>query len=109
MKKEIEIVITHTIGQKEVYATALVGGKKVKAVAKCNDTDVFDLRFGGELAAARVEQKIGEELQEVIATRIERLKKELRDLKEWQSDTNDEHQYALWKEYMMLNHPHLFI
>jgi len=106
---KVEIVIMHTIGQKEVYATALVGTKKLKAVARCNENDTFDLRFGGELAAARLEQKIGEEIKEVIAKRVARLEDELEFLEEWEESTNDEHQYAIWKEHMMLNYPHLFV
>ena len=36
--EKIEIVVSHTVGQKEVYATARVGDKVLQAVARCNDS-----------------------------------------------------------------------
>jgi len=114
--EKIEIVVSHTVGQKEVYATAKVGDKVLQAVAKCNDTDVFDLRFGGELAAARVEQKVGKYLTKVIEQRkknvirqMKELRKHLDHLDKWQEDTNLELEHAELKEEMMSNHPELFV
>ena len=46
--EKIEIVVSHTVGQKEVYATARVGDKVLQAVARCNDSDVFDLFLIGK-------------------------------------------------------------
>ena len=114
--EKIEIVVSHTVGQKEVYATARVGDKVLQAVARCNDTDVFDLRFGRELAVARVEQKVGKHLTKIITQRrkhilekIKALRDDLDNLHEWQEDTYLKLEHAELKEEMMLNHPELFV
>lgn len=45
-------------GQHVVKAVTMYAGKKVCAVAKCDPADVFDLKFGTEVAMLRLDQKI---------------------------------------------------
>lgn len=58
----------------KIVAVSTFAGKKVKGVAKCDPSDIFDEDYGKELAAARCAAKIAKK-------RFERASKKVKEAK----------------------------
>lgn len=58
MKKNVEYKIYTDEKNRAVIAVSRYAGRNVRGVAKCAETDEFDIAFGTKLAIARCEEKV---------------------------------------------------
>lgn len=54
----------YTTPDNRVICTSTYAGKTVRGIAKCADSDVFDIEFGKRLAKARVDYKVARKREE---------------------------------------------
>jgi vacuolar-type H+-ATPase catalytic subunit A/Vma1 len=78
--ENLDIVITRTLGQKEVYAHTFIDGQFFAGVAICNKKDEFVLQTGIDLATQRLKAQVAAYLIKQNEKQIRKLLKQAKKL-----------------------------